>query len=184
MKRLLILLVLAACREDAALPPPLAMTAQSVGYFCQMNVLDHGGPKGQIALDGLPGMPLFFSQVSDTLAYLKMPEQNYKVLATYVSDMGAAPSWDHPGAANWVLIDTAVFVVGSDQPGGMDQPEVVPFADPAKAATFAAEHGGHLVSLSQLLSPTSQPTADDLTTAGDDADYSARLRALTPKSGG
>ena len=186
MKRFLILFVLlAACREDgSALPAPIQMTVRSVGYFCQMNVLEHGGPKGQIALEGLPGRPLFFSQVSDTLAYLRMPEQNYKVLATYVSDMGAAPSWDQPGANNWVLIDKAVFVVGSDALGGMDQPEIVPFGDPSKAADFAKVHGGQVVPLTQLLLPLSQPAPDTAAATGDDADYSARLRALTQKPGG
>ncbi len=176
-----LLLLLAACKEDPAnLPGPVSMTAQSVGYFCQMNVLEHGGPKGQIALEGLPGKPLFFSQVSDTVAYLRMSEQNYKVLATYVSDMGAASTWAAPGIDNWILIDKAVFVVGSDQPGGMDQPEYVPFADPAKAAAFATLHGGKVLTLSDLPTRLTDPAAD----AGEPADYAARLRALTLKSGG
>jgi len=182
MKRALIVaLLLAACRDEGtSRPDPIAMTDQSVGYFCQMNVLEHGGPKGQIALDGLPGKPLFFSQVTDTVAYLRMPEQNYKILATYVSDMGAAQSWSQPGAENWMRIDKAIFVVGSDQMGGMDQPEFVPFSDPAKAADFIAHHGGKTMTLSELPDASSQGPAD-----GDDAnDYGARLRALTPQPGG
>lgn len=182
MNRTLILaLLLAACKQDSAsLPAPVEMTAQSVGYFCQMNVLEHGGPKGQIALDGLPGKPLFFSQITDTVAYLRMPEQNYKILATYVSDMGAAPSWAQPGTDNWVLIDKAVFVVGSDQLGGMDQPEFVPFSDPAKAAGFIALHGGKVMALAEL--PATMP--DLPAQANDTTDYGARLRALTQQPGG
>ena len=182
MRILALLLALAACKdEQAGPPPPVEMTADSVGYFCQMNVLEHGGPKGQIALDGIQGKPLFFSQVSDTIAYLQMPEQSYKVLATYVSDMGAAPDWDHPGAKNWILIDKAVFVVGSDALGGMGQPEFVPFSDPAKAAAFVQNHGGHIEPFAALTAPTH--SAADASLAEDDANYSARLQALTPKSG-
>lgn len=184
---LALLLLLAACKEEtAALPPAVPMTAQSVGYFCQMNVLEHGGPKGQVALDGLPGKPLFFSQVRDTVAYLRMPEQNYKILATYVSDMGAAPSWDQPGINNWVLIDKAVFVVGSDQMGGMDQPEFIPFADPSKADAFAKAHGGQVMALQDIPASALQPPEAEASAAstGDDTDYTARLRAQTQKAGG
>ncbi|MFZ1663068.1 MAG: nitrous oxide reductase accessory protein NosL [Paracoccaceae bacterium] len=183
LRPIALLLALSACKEEhAALPSPVEMTADSVGYFCQMNVLEHGGPKGQIALDGMTGTPLFFSQVTDTVAYLQMPEQNYKILATYVSDMGAAPSWDHPGTKNWVLIDNAVFVVGSDLTGGMGRPEFVPFSDPTKAVEFVEAHGGHIEPFSEL--PTQLPLwVDDTTGAVDDSGYSARLRALTLKSG-
>ncbi len=181
MKRVFLLaFLLAACREDTSLPAPVEMTAQTVGYFCQMNVLEHGGPKGQIALDGLPGKPLFFSQVTETVDYLRMPEQNFKVLATYVNDMGAAVSWADLGTGNWILIDKAVFVVGSDQMGGMDQPEFFPFADAAKAARFAAEHGGTVTSLPNLLAATPDPSAD----TSDTTDYGTRLRALTQQPGG
>ena len=184
MKRILCLcltLLVSACQEEEAkLPPPMAMTAQAVGYFCQMNVLEHGGPKGQIALDGYPGGAIFVSQISDTVAYLRMPEQNYKVLATYVTDMGTAP-WDEPGKAQWILIEKAVFVVGSDQMGGMGQPEYVPFSDPQKAAAFAEAHGGKVVSLVDI--PAAEASAAAATPETDDTDYSTRLRNQTQKEG-
>lgn len=183
MKRILaVALLLAACRQDASLPPPVELTAQSVGYFCQMNLLEHGGPKAQVHLDGLPGTPRFFSQVRDAVAYLKMPEQDYKVTATYVNDMGAAPSWAEPGAGNWILIDKAVFVVGSDALGGMDQPEFVPFADAAKARAFATQHGGQVFGLADIpASALDQPGV--AAEAGDDSDYAARLNAATNGKG-
>ncbi len=42
MKRAIaLILLLAACREDvAAVPQPVEMTAQTLGYYCQMNVLE------------------------------------------------------------------------------------------------------------------------------------------------
>ena len=181
MKRILLLgLLLTACREEATLPPPVEMSAETVGYFCQMNVLEHGGPKGQIALEGLPGKPLFFSQITETVDYLRMPEQNFKALATYVNDMGAAPHWNDTGTGNWILISSAVFVVGSDQLGGMDQPEFVPFADPCNAAAFARQHGGAVLAFADLPIAPISSAAD----ADDTEDYGARLRALTQQPGG
>lgn len=188
MKRMLaLILALTACRVDtAALPQPVTLTAESTGYYCQMTLLDHPGPKGQIHLDGLPGTPLFFSQVRDAVAYLRMPEQSRKVLVTYVNDMGAAPSWEQPGANNWVPIGDVVFVMGSDMMGGMGAAELVPFKDPAKAEAFAKAHGGVVIALadipdSAVLTPTAQ---DGVAATGDDADYAERLRKLTQQAGG
>ena len=152
MKRLAIiaLLALTACKEEAKAPPdPASLTQEALSYFCQMNIAEHGGPKGQIHLDGF-AHPLFFAQVRDLVAYLKSPERDAKITATYVSDMGVAMSWDLPGAYNWIAADTAVFVVGAEVAGGMGAPEIVPFADPAVASDFAAHYGGQVLSLEQI----------------------------------
>ena len=179
MKRaLLFALALTACQEDVAQnTDPVALTPETLGHFCQMNLLEHEGPKGQVHLEGLPGAPLFFSQVSDTVAYLRLPEQSHKVLAIYVSDMGAdGVTWDNPGAANWIDATSAHFVVGGDLPGGMGAPELAPFADLADAQAFAAEHGGTILSLDDI--PAEAVIAPGGEATGDD-DYSDRLRALT-----
>ncbi|MBL4928984.1 nitrous oxide reductase accessory protein NosL [Fuscibacter oryzae] len=174
MKRLfLALLLLAACRQEAAIPDPVALTPESVGYFCQMNILDHGGPKAQVHLDTFPGRPLFFSQISDAAAYLRMPERDGQIVATYVTDMGAA-DWNAPDRAPWVEASKATYVVGSDRLGGMDQPELIPFADPAKASTFAAQHGGMVQTLDQILA-TAPTKTQDAAAPDDDADFAARL---------
>lgn len=151
MKRALALvLLLAACREEAAAPPePAPLTAEAVSHFCQMNVLEHPGPKGQIHLEGLPA-PLFFAQVRDAIAYLKGPERDAPITAVYVSDMGAAPSWHSPGSENWVDARAAVFVVGAGVRGGMGAPEVVPFAARADAEGFVARYGGEILSLDAI----------------------------------
>lgn len=175
MKRLLLTLVLlTACREDAPIPLPVAMTATSTGYFCQMEIMEHPGPKAQVHLKTYPGEPLFFSQVKDAVAYLRMPEQIDTVTAIYVSDMGAAPSWDEPGAMNWIAGDAALYVVGSSAKGGMDAPEFVPFADADKARAFASAQGGQVMTLAQIPDAALAPPLTD----GPD-DISGRLRALT-----
>ena len=145
MKRLaLALLLLAGCgEEEAALPDPVRLTAEAVGHYCMMTVLDHEGPKAQIHLDGIPE-PIFFTQVRDALAYAKGPERSAELRAIYVSDMGAAPSWAEPGPDNWVLAQGASFVVGGNVRGGMGAPEIVPFSSAEAAARFAARHGGRV----------------------------------------
>lgn len=176
----LALLLVAACKQEAATPLPVALTADSTGYFCQMDMLGHPGPKAQIHLASYPGKPLFFSQVRDAVAYLRMPEQIDTVTATYVSDMGAAASWADPGATNWIAADKAVYVVGSSAKGGMDAPEFVPFIDPAKAQAFAAQNGGQVMSLTQI---PQTAIAISIPTSDTDTDYTARLHALSDNGG-
>ncbi|WP_027257829.1 MULTISPECIES: nitrous oxide reductase accessory protein NosL [Leisingera] len=147
MKRLILAaaLFLSACLEEEAKAPPapVELTEAALSYFCQMNVSEHGGPKGQIHLEGFP-VPLFFAQVRDLAAYVKSPERDAEITAIYVSDMGAAASWAHPGTNNWIDAKGTHFVVGANVAGGMGAPEVVPFASTEDAARFAARYGGEV----------------------------------------
>ncbi|PKP82584.1 MAG: copper resistance protein CopZ [Alphaproteobacteria bacterium HGW-Alphaproteobacteria-2] len=144
------LILLVGCKEDVAqAPEPVTLTAEATGHFCQMNLLEHPGPKAQVHLAGLPD-PLFFSQVRDAVAYQRMPEQSHAIAAIYVSDMAAAPSWENPGAANWIAAQDAHFVVGSRTQGGMGAPELIPFSDRAAADAWAAEHGGQVLALGEI----------------------------------
>ena len=180
MKRaLLFALALAACQEDAAQnTDPLPLTPETIGYFCQMNLLEHEGPKGQVHLEGLPGTPRFFSQVSDTVAYLRMQEQSHPILAIYVSDMGApGATWADPGEMNWIDATSAHFVVGAAVEGGMGAPELVPFADPTAAQAYADEHGGSVMGIDAITD--SAVIAPATETAKGDGDYVRRLKALT-----
>lgn len=146
----LLLLALAPGREDeAAVPGPVTMSDEALGYYCQMLLIEHPGPKGQIHLDGLDE-PIFFSQARDTIAYLRMPEQSYPVLAVYVSDMGTAESWEQPGRDNWIPAAEAFYVVGSNRVGGMGAPEAVPFGERAAAEAFAGKYGGSVRRLDEI----------------------------------
>lgn len=152
MKALMILaiLLLAACREEhVEAPEPVEMTEEALSFFCQMNVSEHDGPKGQIHLSGMPA-PLFFAQVRDLVAYLKSPERVADITAIYVSDMGLASTWRDVAADNWIAAETAHFVVDAGVRGGMGAPEIVPFADPAAARSFADRYGGIVVALDAI----------------------------------
>lgn len=179
-------LILTGCREDkAALPDPVPMTAEAVGYYCQMDLLEHPGPKAQVHLAGMPH-PLFFSQVRDAVAYQRMPEQSGQIVVIYVSDMGVATSWETPGATNWIAADSALYVVDSTISGGMGAPELVPFSTPTAAAAFAAANGGTVLSLTEIADAAVLAPVDLVadSTADDDADYEERLRKLKPKPEG
>ena len=179
-----VLLSLPACRDDsAALPNPVAMTEESTGHYCQMELLEHPGPKAQAHLAGMDH-PLFFSQVRDVVAYQRMPEQSHVVRVAYVSDMGApGASWEQPGAENWIAATEAHFVVGSALVGGMGAPELVPFARIEDAQAFALRHGGQVMRLDQIpdtavLAPVE--TGESGTEADED-EFRRRLQDLQPQ---
>jgi copper chaperone NosL len=147
---ILAILLLASCRETAAdKPEPVALSDDTLGYYCRMNLADHAGPMGQIHLAGYP-VPLFFAQVRDTVAYLRAPEREAPITAVYVSDMGAAQSWQAPGAQNWTDAGSAIYVVGAGVRGGMGAPEIVPFAQAEDAEAFIARYGGAAMALDDI----------------------------------
>lgn len=145
-------LALAACGEEqraAAPPAPHGLTADAIGQYCGMNVLEHPGPKGQIILKSRID-PVWFSSARDTVAFTMLPEEPKDILAIYVSDMGKAPSWDKPGAMNWVDAKKAWFVIGSTLRGGMGAEEAVPFSEREAADHFARDNGGQVVAFSAI----------------------------------
>lgn len=148
----LLALLLAGCDQDeeaAKAPPPVALTREAVGHFCGMALVEHPGPKGQILLRG-DDRPVWFTSARDTVAFTLLDEESKAIRAIYVSDVGKAPSWEEPGATNWVEARQAWFVLGSDRRGGMGAEEAVPFSDHAAADRFAAEHGGRVLRISDL----------------------------------
>jgi copper chaperone NosL len=144
-------LALAACNEGATVgkPPAVEMTDEALGYYCQMYLADHPGPKAQVIVRGQE-QPLWFTQVSDAVAYLKGAERVGDTAAVYVSDMAAAASWAEPGRANWIDADGAVFVIESRQAGGMGTPEAIPFGNADAAAAFVTANGGRAVRLADI----------------------------------
>jgi copper chaperone NosL len=136
-------------KQAAKLPPPHKMTAELIGHYCGMNVLEHPGPKGQIFVASLIE-PVWFSSARDTIAFTVLPDEPKDILAIYVSDMGKAPSWDKPGPDNWVEARKASFVIDSRVKGGMGGDEAVPFSERAAAEKFVAENGGRIVSFADV----------------------------------
>lgn len=150
---LLAILVLATgCQKESAQadkPAAIALTEEAAGHYCQMVILEHSGPKGQLHLVG-NNAPIWFSQVRDGLAYWKSAEKTAEIAVLYVNDMGKAESWEVPGIDNWIDVKKAYFVVGSDAKGGMGAPEIVPFSDEKTAAEFAVKKGGQVMRLADI----------------------------------
>ena len=175
---LLFQVALGACQKEAAqLPPPHKMTAEAIGHYCGMNLFEHPGPKGQIFAASLIE-PVWFSSARDTLAFTMLPDEPKDIQAIYVSDMAKAPSWDKPGADNWVEARKAFFVIDSRVKGGMGGDEAVPFSDRGAAEKFAAENGGRIVKFDQV--PREYVLASGNDTADQAVnDHAARQRGPT-----
>ncbi|WP_375160320.1 nitrous oxide reductase accessory protein NosL [Bradyrhizobium sp. RDT46] len=148
---LLVPLALAGCndKQAAKVPPPHRMTAEDIGHYCGMNVLEHPGPKGHIFVASLI-QPVWFSSVRDTIAFTMLPDEPKDIQAIYVSDMGKAADWDKPGADNWIEARKALFVIESRVKSGMGGDEAVPFSERAAAEKFAAENGGRIVGFDEV----------------------------------
>ena len=144
-------LALLGCRDDrqAAAPAPIEPTAASIAHFCNMAVLDHPGPKGQIFIKGR-AEPVWFASVRDTVAFTLLPEEPKDVAAIYVNDMAKAKDWQHPEAGSWIDARAAWYVLDSDHASGMSEKELVPFSSDAAAWDFAAAHGGKIVRLGEV----------------------------------
>ncbi|MES0810517.1 nitrous oxide reductase accessory protein NosL [Roseibium sp. SCPC15] len=177
MKRSVIVLLalglLTACQEEVqiAKPDPTALTPESAGFYCQMTVLEHTGPKAQIHLTGNP-FPFWFTQVRDAVAFKHNPEEPKNIAAIYVNDMDKAASWDDPGSENWIDADVAWFVIGSTQVGGMGAPEAIPFGTETGANAFAEENGGSVLRFADIpadyvLAPVELSSASQLSTDND-----------------
>ena len=148
---LLVAATLVGCGEKQAaqLPPPRAMTAEAIGHYCGMNLLEHPGPKAQILVRSLIE-PVWFSTARDAIAFTMLPDEPKDIAAIYVSDMAKAESWDKPGADNWIEARKAVFVIGSGIAGGMGGEETVPFSDRSAAEKFVAKNGGRIVAFTDV----------------------------------
>lgn len=143
-------LALSGCGEKVAqVPPPRHMTAEAIGHYCGMNLFEHPGPKGQIFAASLIE-PVWFSSARDTIAFTMLPDEPKDIQAIYVSDMAKAPSWEKPGADNWIEARKALFVIGSRQKGGMGGVEAVPFSDRGAAEKFALQNGGRIVAFADV----------------------------------
>lgn len=146
--------VLVGCDGTAAdLPQPIEPTAESVSHFCGMLLAEHDGPKGQIFIKGR-AQPIWFSSVSETIAFTLLPEEPAGVAAIYVNDMGRTDDQDRPRPGAWVEARQAWYVLGSDERGragmGDMQREPMPFADRDDARRFQAAHGGRLLRFSEI----------------------------------
>jgi len=142
---------MSACMEEEVteLPPPAPLTHEAMGYYCNMTVTEHHGPKGQIRLKS-QDKPVWFSSVRDTIAFTLLPEEPKDISAIYVTDMSNPEAWENPENGDWIEAKSAHYVTGSAKSGGMGAPEPVPFASKENAEKFVAQHGGMIVTFAEI----------------------------------
>ncbi len=146
----LVLTALAGCNDKAVkTPPPQELTREGIGYYCNMIVYDHKGPKGQIFVRDV-AEPIWFSSVRDGVAFTMLPGEPRNILAFYVNDMAKVTNWDQPEPGTWMHAVEAYFVIGSTKRGGMGALEAVPFSIKEKAKEFVARYGGRIVKFTDL----------------------------------
>ena len=165
-------LALSGCSEEKSteLPAPHTLTAEAMGHYCGMGLMEHTGPKGQIILAS-QSAPVWFSSARDAFSYTMLDEEAKDVRAVYVSDMGRAQSWANPGADNWIEARSALFVIESRVQGGMGAAETIPFSDRAVAEKFVAENGGRIVAFADVPQDyvlSSEPAHEDGDSAAHD----------------
>lgn len=145
---ILLMLVLFACDNSAPkqIYTPQAVTRDDIGYYCNMIVEDHSGPKGQILLTGTE-KAIWFTSVRDAVAFNLLPEEAKNIGAFFVTAMDEA-EWSHPEKknSNWTDAQSALYVIESKQLGGMGQMEVIPFKRQQSASNFVEKYGGKIVS--------------------------------------
>jgi copper chaperone NosL len=130
--------------DDAKMPTARELPPNAVAEFCGMSLQEHPGPKAQLFVKSREA-PYWFASVHDMFAFTLLPEEPQAITAIYVNDMGRARNWNHPEAGTWIDAHTAVFVIGSDRAGGMQEPEAVPFGSEAAAQAFVTRNGGRMV---------------------------------------
>jgi len=128
---------------------PSELTSDATGYYCNMTVLDHEGPKGQIKLTG-QSEAIWFSSARDTIAFTRLAEEAKNIAAIFVTDMSAEKAWSNDGPRKWIDGKSAFYVSGSSRTGGMGAPEQVPFASKAAAGKFMQKYGGHVATFSEI----------------------------------
>ncbi len=145
------LLVLAACApEDVAeVPKPVNLSQEASGYFCNMTILDHPGPKAQAFVKG-NNTPFWFTSARDAIAFSILPESANAVAVVYMTDMGTVESWENTATGNWIKAEAAFYVIESSKRGGMGAAEAVPFGTAEGAEGFQAEFGGKVVKYTEV----------------------------------
>lgn len=149
MKKTIILLVvslLVACSSEPEVvkkPDPIKLGTDEIGYYMQMIVADHAGPKAQLWLSDQK-KPLWFVDVRDAILFTRTPEEADNITAIYAHDMAKNPDYQNVQDI-WVELEEAVFVVASGRKGGMGMPETIPFSDRKIAQQFVSKHGGKII---------------------------------------
>lgn len=142
---LLATLFLGACKTDEKSLAPVEVAADTACSLDGMLLADFPGPKAQIHYE--QGKPDFFCDTVEMFSLYLRPEQQKRVKAVFVQDMGAT-DWMSP-QGHWIDAKSAFYVQGSKLKGSMG-PTLASFAQEAAARTFAAKNGGTVMAFAAI----------------------------------
>jgi copper chaperone NosL len=141
----LLVVVLAACAQQASTSGPVDPRADTHCELDGMTLADYPGPKGQIHY--VDGKTAYFCDTLELLSMLLHPEQVRAIAGAYTQDMARA-DWEHP-QGNWIDATKAVYVRGARRNGSMG-PTLASFAERADAQAFAHQFGGEVLSYAEI----------------------------------
>jgi copper chaperone NosL len=142
----LLALALAACGKGAEAPLQAADFDRDTSCALDgMLLADYPGPKAQIVFEG--AKPEFFCDTVEMFSIYLKPEQQRRVRALFVQDMGKA-DWNAP-RGNWIDAKSAFYVHGSKKRGAMG-PTLASFAQEDAAKAFASQHGGKVLRFAEV----------------------------------
>ncbi|HEX2492531.1 MAG TPA: nitrous oxide reductase accessory protein NosL [Steroidobacter sp.] len=138
--------LLAACGQaEKTKTAPVKIGSDAYCSLDGMLLHDYPGPKAQ--LHYTQGQPDVFCDTVEMFAVYLRPEEQKRVTALYVQDMGKT-DWDHP-LDHWIDARSAFYVSGSKRLGSMG-PTLASFARETDARTFAAAEGGDVLRFADL----------------------------------
>ncbi|HEY9120680.1 MAG TPA: nitrous oxide reductase accessory protein NosL [Marinobacter sp.] len=148
---ILAVLTLTACSDSEELttakPAPVHFESGDECHVCGMAIGNFPGPKGQAITEKEQQVRKFCS-TKDMFAWMLQPENVNRDHTLYVHDM-AQTEWEHPDDTALIDAREAFFVVGSDRTGAMG-PTLASFATEDAAHNFMMEHGGQVLSYSEI----------------------------------
>lgn len=139
-------LLTTGCNRVESVPPtPIELTRETACSLDGMLLLDYPGPKAQIHY--AQGPVDFFCDTVEMFSIYLRPEQQKRIRALYVQDMGRT-DWNSP-QGQWIDAKTAYYVHGGKLLGSMG-PTLASFAYEAQARDFIAKHGGKLYGFNEI----------------------------------
>lgn len=132
-------------KESGRTVQAVEVTRSTVCSLDGMVLADYPGPKAQMHY--VQGQPEFFCDTVEMFSLYLRPEQQKRVTAVFVQDMGKT-DWDNP-QGSWIDARTAVYVHGSKRRGSMG-PTIASFSREEDARAFAEKHGGKLLRFAEI----------------------------------
>ena len=140
--------VLSGCSKQSPAPElkPLPFSKHDRCHICGMVILNYPGAKAQIFIKN-EKEPLKFCSVKDGFTFILQPENARRAAAFFVSDFGN--STEAQLHEKMLSAKDAFYVAGSDVHGAMGK-TILPFKTKDQAQAFMREHGGKLLSYTQV----------------------------------